>query len=145
MLHSYSPSYIMLFDFYVFLMRRRPPRSTRTDTLFPYTTLFRSHHHVTRAGDTEDRIEIARRRRGVLFRLQRHDDASRQPAQVIALDVEKVAAGFRILEDVEASHVGTCDSELAMPRERNRSAEHTSELQSLMRMSYTGFCLEKKN
>src|SRR3546814_716017 len=70
------------------------------------------HHHVSHAGYAEDWIEIARRRRGVLFRLQWHDNASRQPTQVIALDVEKVPAGFRILEDVEASQVDRVNQNL---------------------------------
>src|SRR3546814_16284964 len=81
-----------------FLMIRRPPRSTRTDTLFPYTTLFRS---------------AARRRR------------SRHPRR---LDGEgRQAAG----QPVRRAQV-------------QRSEEHTSELQSLMRISYAVFCLKKK-
>src|SRR3546814_3402599 len=83
----------MLFVF--FLMIRRPPRSTRTDTLFPYTTLFRS-------GDLERAAE---------------------------------AAGLGA-HDHEVLHVG------APPG--MRSEEHTSELQSLMRISYAVFCLKKK-
>src|SRR3546814_16583761 len=75
-----------------FLMIRRPPRSTRTDTLFPYTTLFRS-----------DRFRVGRARR-------RHPDLGR-----------------------------------AVAAARLRSEEHTSELQSLMRISYAVFCLKKKN
>src|SRR3546814_2458771 len=80
----------------LFLMIRRPPRSTRTDTLFPYTTLFRSprcgcSHHLD----------------------QRHRSACRDPRRP--------------------------DGRLV------RSEEHTSELQSLMRISYAVFCLKKKN
>src|SRR6056297_3802819 len=71
--------------FFFFLMIRRPPRSTRTDTLFPYTTLFRS-----------------RTDRGCLSHYTRHD------------------------------------------RDVSRSEEHTSELQSLRRISYAVFCLKKK-
>src|SRR3546814_2529566 len=83
-------------------MIRRPPRSTRTDTLFPYTTLFRS-----------------RRRETHRFRLF---GAQRQPV--------------RRLPYARSSH----------PRGRadRRSEEHTSELQSLMRISYAVFCLKKK-
>src|SRR3546814_3855439 len=91
-------------------MIRRPPRSTRTDTLFPYTTLFRSHD---------------RRQRG-------HGAA----AQVVAIGE---AAGQH--DQVEAVRQGG----VAMPHHIDgRSEEHTSELQSLMRISYAVFCLKKK-
>src|SRR3546814_6100495 len=88
---------------FFFLMIRRPPRSTRTDTLFPYTTLFRSHRDA---------------RRGRL--------------------VDPI-----ILERLHPRRI-------ALRQERNRrkairrSEEHTSELQSLMRISYAVFCLKKK-
>src|SRR3546814_2057663 len=98
---------LLMFDF--FLMIRRPPRSTRTDTLFPYTTLFRSHGP----------LEIAqhRRHRRVEFRVMMGDH------RIIIADREE-----RRLE-------------LAL---QGRSEEHTSELQSLMRISYAVFCLKKK-
>src|SRR3546814_14505810 len=88
--------FIILFflDCFFFLMIRRPPRSTRTDTLFPYTTLFRSADHM---------------RRGRAARIE--------------------AALFRPEADVGNA---------------KRSEEHTSELQSLMRISYAVFCLKKK-
>src|SRR3546814_4124781 len=92
-------------------MIRRPPRSTRTDTLFPYTTLFRSRlQRVVAAGHVGDEGGGPPLRRGI---------RERQPP-----------------EDVEG--VGR----LALP---GRSEEHTSELQSLMRISYAVFCLKKKN
>src|SRR3546814_4751223 len=84
-------------------MIRRPPRSTRTDTLFPYTTLFRSD----RIG-TEDQLQPGELRAG--------DEA---PGQAVG-----------------ARHVAV---------DAGRSEEHTSELQSLMRISYAVFCLKKKN
>src|SRR3546814_13329587 len=102
--------------FYVFfLMIRRPPRSTRTDTLFPYTTLFRSAlpyigRHVRHAARTDAYGGPA-----TCHRLQCTGDARRH---------------------------GTGE-----PRARgrwHRSEEHTSELQSLMRISYAVFCLKKK-
>src|SRR3546814_16023640 len=80
---------------FVFLMIRRPPRSTRTDTLFPYTTLFRSNSMTTK-------------------------DQSRMPAGIPYIVANEFA-------------------------ERFRSEEHTSELQSLMRISYAVFCLKKKH
>src|SRR3546814_12612114 len=80
---------LFLFFFFFFLMIRRPPRSTRTDTLFPYTTLFRSLTGLTSS------------EKACCF-------LSRSPLAV------------------------------------SRSEEHTSELQSLMRISYAVFCLKKK-
>src|SRR3546814_5215640 len=96
-------------------MIRRPPRSTRTDTLFPYTTLFRSPLHLQARvrdelrGRRENRLRDCRHASapefgGLLHRLQ-------GPAEI---------------------------------RHRCRSEEHTSELQSLMRISYAVFCLKKK-
>src|SRR3546814_4332523 len=83
-------------------MIRRPPRSTRTDTLFPYTTLFRSRPRIT------DRLDVE-------------------------LPELAVAAGLRtVVPEHRADLV------------QLRSEEHTSELQSLMRISYAVFCLKKK-
>src|SRR3546814_1149486 len=92
---------------FFFLMIRRPPRSTRTDTLFPYTTLFRSHA-----------------RRAV------HDN--RNPANPVTMMAEK------------ATLIRTPDGPRLYMVNGNRSEEHTSELQSLMRISYAVFCLKKK-
>src|SRR3546814_1046691 len=98
---------------FFFLVIRRPPRSTRTDTLFPYTALFRSGH----------------RGRLVVGELA----IVGQPAAVLVEDVEHAAsAGDRE------------DHRQAGQRRQNRSEEHTSELQSLMRISYAVFCLKKK-
>src|SRR3546814_14893942 len=87
-------SVMYCFRCFFFLMIRRPPRSTRTDTLFPYTTLFRSLHY--RIIDVSSFKEVARRWFPRIY--------------------------------------------FASPR----SEEHTSELQSLMRISYAVFCLKKK-
>src|SRR3546814_4441395 len=89
-------------------MIRRPPRSTRTDTLFPYTTLFRSV-------------------RNAATRAPRHRDAvaGRAPWR-----------GGELIDAPRAA---------AREDRRARSEEHTSELQSLMRISYAVFCLKKKN
>src|SRR3546814_2232164 len=94
-------------------MRRRPPRSTRTDTLFPYTTLFRS---AGRDGGVEGR---APRRAAA-------PPARRRPP----------ARGARQATAARA--------DLRRPDRPRRSEEHTSELQSLMRISYAVFCLKKK-
>src|SRR3546814_7420338 len=102
-------------------MIRRPPRSTRTDTLFPYTTLFRSRE--TAAGDDRGALARARhRRRGV-----RPQDTRRRVRVVARSDRRHQGLHHR------ATHL------------RHRSEEHTSELQSLMRISYAVFCLKKKN
>src|SRR3546814_10268974 len=94
-------------------MIRRPPRSTRTDTLFPYTTLFRSSLHPRRAGQLRAGGGAAGRVR---------DADQRQPARA-----RRAARG--------AAPAGGGGG---------RSEEHTSELQSLMRISYAVFCLKKK-
>src|SRR3546814_5202780 len=108
-------------------MIRRPPRSTRTDTLFPYTTLFRSGHHTARRGghvQREHRVAGAAELEGA--------DA----LQVFALEMQ-AAAGQRV-QRARAQH------RRDMRQRRDRSEEHTSELQSLMRISYAVFCLKKK-
>src|SRR3546814_7032653 len=94
-------------------MIRRPPRSTRTDTLFPYTTLFRSHprRHPHRPGS------------GFVVELRLHD----------APPARRRRAGPHSHASAERWRAAHC-----------RSEEHTSELQSLMRISYAVFCLKKK-
>src|SRR3546814_8968762 len=82
-------------------MIRRPPRSTRTDTLFPYTTLFRSHAQASRKTSPSKPPSTTG-----------PEPATRNPRKLDA--------------------------------RRSRSEEHTSELQSLMRISYAVFCLKKK-
>src|SRR3546814_12647565 len=96
-IYSFTVNYVFVIVF--FLMIRRPPRSTRTDTLFPYTTLFRSAVGPSR-----------------------YDRAPR----MFACGVVDQAGD---------------EQRLAL----HRSEEHTSELQSLMRISYAVFCLKKKN
>src|SRR3546814_4353696 len=111
----------------LFLMVRRPPRSTRTDTLFPYTTLFRSY------GDG-----------ALAWGLPEFEAYARQGVPVIAL-VGNDASWGQIARDqipVLGDDVATTLS--AARYEAARSEEHTSELQSLMRISYAVFCLKKK-
>src|SRR3546814_3755025 len=102
-------------------MIRRPPRSTRTDTLFPDTTLFRSD---SAAGQSLG--NVMRRGLPVDRGRERQDDLLHAAARRVA----PFARGARH----QAPHV-----------ELVRSEEHTSELQSLMRISYAVFCLQKKN
>src|SRR3546814_11223237 len=117
MCHIYFNVYSLMHVYYVscllssfllcfFLMIRRPPRSTRTDTLFPYTTLFRSE-------PWEDETII------------------------------KYQSLYGNAWAAIAKHLpGRTDN--AIKNRFNRSEEHTSELQSLMRISYAVFCLKKK-
>src|SRR3546814_3244585 len=118
-------------------MIRRPPRSPDTDTLFPFTTLFRSRGRrsarpaparrapprsspqVADAEQHDHRDEVDEARQG----LQRVDEAADN------------AAGARILRCEAAER----------DADGGRSEEHTSELQSLLRISYACFCLNKKN
>src|SRR3546814_9116168 len=110
-------------------MRRRQPRSTLTDTRFPYTTLFRSLI-VADAGRAADRI------------LHVRDDVVADVGAIHA-----VVGRDEADDDQEVlGRLGDADSlQLHFSRQlRRRSEEHTSELQSLMRISYAVFCLKKK-
>src|SRR3546814_3635906 len=95
-------------------MIRRPPRSTRTDTLFPYTTLFRSHPGI--------------------YRPQQHHREQSQAVHVEWGLQLGVLIGSASQRRGHSGHTG----------QSVRSEEHTSELQSLMRISYAVFCLQKK-
>src|SRR3546814_5803672 len=97
-------------------MIRRPPRSTRTDTLFPYTTLFRSSSFAIPAH--LPRVTIYDQRPSV------------------------VECSTATLQGKKQKH---CHALRLMARCLIRSEENTSELQSLMRLSYAVFCLKKKN
>src|SRR3546814_7128228 len=97
--------------FFFFLMIRRPPRSTRTDTLFPYTTLFRS------------------------------------PSTSVPTQCPRELQAYFLLgyRGRSARHTDWYASQpRSLPSDQSRSEEHTSELQSLMRISYAVFCLKKK-
>src|SRR3546814_18287539 len=111
MLHLYRCRF---YHHVFFVMIRRPPRSTRTDTLFPYTTLFRSD---SRSADAASMVR------------PRHVGAGAADQEV------EVATLVRLLD--------VLDIELRIAA-AERSEEHTSELQSLMRISYAVFCLKKK-
>src|SRR3546814_2840540 len=110
-------------DFF-FLMIRRPPRSTRTDTLFPYTTLFRSA-----------RITLQRA-------LQRGEQAGL--AAAVAADHAQPPAALDHQVDVGKQQPAAAAQGEMSEGNHGRSEEHTSELQSLMRISYAVFCLKKK-
>src|SRR3546814_2405086 len=106
-------------------MIRRPPRSTRTDTLFPYTTLFRSH------------ASSVRRLIGIDCR--NGESRDRHEEQALLQRLAAVRGRLSLCADQAAAAKWW----LSMPMAR--SEEHTSELQSLLRISYSVFCLKKKN
>src|SRR3546814_5262108 len=123
-------------------MIRRPPRSTRTDTLFPYTTLFRSHGLAADRGvRAPDRLSCGHGVRAL--GLPREDRAPADLGGNPDVPDEPVAT------DVAVRRVGLCEprADLQNAGDRRfpaRSEEHTSELQSLMRISYAVFCLKTK-
>src|SRR3546814_6567143 len=106
---------------FFFLMIRRPPRSTRTDTLFPYTTLFRSSGSAAVAV----RMPWVMTRPAAAAPCRKRRRSTFQSICPLLLSDADYAFGV---------HVST----------HFRSEEHTSELQSLMRISYAVFCLKKK-
>src|SRR3546814_7207811 len=155
-----------MFSLFFFLMRRRPPRSTRTDTLFPYTTLFRSGQHVAPVLG----LALVHPQQAALHR---HVVVRRPPAggatvlavpRMRVLVAEQVAAAglpvpigevagaqavlarALVLEAVAAHLLRQREQEVVVVvvLRAERSEEHTSELQSLMRISYDVFCLKKK-
>src|SRR3546814_2614568 len=116
-------------------MKRPPPRLTRTDTLFPYTTLFRSDE-----GPEQVLADLAMggagQRDGVGH--QRQVAAQKRDARRLHRHIRAPVSGFvRAHRDAD---IGCRQSRRVV----DRSEEHTSELQSLMRISYAVFCLKKK-
>src|SRR3546814_4287425 len=119
-------------------MIRRPPISTRTDTLFPYTTLFRAGQCL-----------VCRARLGVPARMVvRNDDRRRVEPKRLLDDLTRMHLGG---VDRAVEHLHVVDQSMACVEEQHRedfvlerSEEHTYELQSLMRISYAVFCLKKK-
>src|SRR3546814_1999529 len=139
-------------------MLRRPPRSTRTDTLSPYTTLFRSEHEGHAAGHAgaevgADRPQDDRGAAGHIFAAvgaaALDDDIGARIAHRKALARlargEQGARGRAIKDGVADDAVVLADQRARHGRAHDRSEEHTSELQSLMRISYAAFCLKKQN
>src|SRR3546814_1154525 len=107
-------------------MMRRPPRSTRTDTLFPYTTLFRSGSRRACGADPGRR--------------QSADAVSGKRVRARAVRPQRTAG----LAESRGARTATRSEPAAGALRPHRSEEHTSELQSLMRTSYAVFCLKKK-
>src|SRR3546814_4681821 len=109
-------------------MIRRPPRSTRTDTLLPYTTLFRSRRDV-RTDAARASLPRLYPPPGFAAAAARTPPARQAPGKDPAQPAARLGVGLRA----------------ALTAVPTRSEEHTSELQSLMRISYAVFCLKKKN
>src|SRR3546814_7170723 len=134
-------------------MIRRPPRSTRTDTLFPYTTLFRSWRAYQANEYGHIALECAL---NGLIGLQCESYTNGiEPRQLVAKLVdEAIPQNTSTWSDWADALVGLADNDEALHAEvvlenlrsglQPRSEEHTSELQSLMRISYAVFCLKKK-
>src|SRR3546814_3900426 len=108
-------------------MIRRPPRSTRTDTLFPYTTLFRS------VSNGPGQCKIIALPRAVAIHGRHQQFARPQSGQP-----------RRMRQRIDSGCAPTAMGKDFPMTSTNRSEEHTSELQSLMRISYAVFCLKKK-
>src|SRR3546814_16892975 len=117
-------NFVVVFDFF-FLMIRRPPRSTRTDTLFPYTTLFRS---IPAKASIRNNYGYGATRPSI------HPRGNRKPP----------GAGKRSGVFGPPNAARRQELPIGEIHENVRSEEHTSELQSLMRISYAVFCLQKK-
>src|SRR3546814_6470122 len=122
-------------------MIRRPPRSTRTDTLFPYTTLFRSlaRPPLVQPG-LNLRLRQAEARRAAVHHRAQRGAVAFTPGREAKNAAEGVEAHSCVSSRANASAYS------ARPLSGSlRSEEHTSELQSLMRITYAVFCLTKKN
>src|SRR3546814_3224528 len=147
-------------------MIRRPPRSTRTDTLFPYTTLFRSARPYATdpvspywyaSGDDDEDDEEEEDDKGEKDDEEDDEDDDDEDKgktpEELAAEVKRLRSAYlkklnnsrnrgTRIKELESSKT-ELESSLASLQEQ-RSEEHTSELQSLMRISYAVFCLQKK-
>src|SRR3546814_7375761 len=126
-------------------MIRRPPRSTRTDTLFPYTTLFRSQAAAGLGIVEGSRVRLGNRQGSLVVHAKLFDGL--QPDVVVVESIWPNSAfeegrGINLLTSADAGSPagGAVFHDTAV-----RSEEHTSELQSLMRISYAVFCLQNKH
>src|SRR3546814_9619305 len=137
-------------------MIRRPPRSTRTDTLFPYTTLFRSRLAQPQRMHRHD-VEPDRERQPLRLGRARIEVARQPLPAPLGHDQHRARAARHVVRII-VHGAGQASSASASPPPSPlsvrligpfgctvRSEAHTSELQSLMRISYAVFCLKKKN
>src|SRR3546814_3191016 len=131
----------MSFCFFIlFLIRRRPPRSTRTDTLFPYTTLFRSFHESEYYWQRM-KNEGGQRTWTAMIYL---NDVAEGGATWFPTAGIRVAPKRGLLLAWNNMKPDGTPNEMTLHEGMPRSEEHTSELQSLMRISYAVFFLKKK-
>src|SRR3546814_16352155 len=142
-------------SFFCFLMIRRPPRSTRTDTLFPYTTLFRSSVTIATKRSTDPGQLLAGQQvQGITAAQRAQRDTARRAlflhrsdnrcGRIVAAQ-ERKRGLCRLRRNQRCETAFVSDIKRIEPENfASRSEEHTSELQSLMRISYAVFCLKKK-
>src|SRR3546814_8193220 len=149
---------------FFFLIRRRPPRSTRTDTLFPYPTLFRSvfaalqfisHGHSSVNGrrvtvpsyqiKLGDVIEVRGKAKDYPFVQEAITSSERDVPDYITMDGTMKATFSRVPLLADVPYPVKMEPNMVVEYYSRRSEEHTSELQSLMRISYAVFCLKTKN
>src|SRR3546814_8065542 len=130
-------------------MIRRPPRSTRTDTLFPYTTLFRSEWLEAHFPDRKAKVlKLVRDTRGgglyqAEFGLRKR--GSGVYADLLSHRFKQAERRLGLNRGLPPLDVTQFEPPKVDDRQLSRSEEHTSELQSLLRISYAVFCLQKKN
>src|SRR3546814_2330744 len=127
-------------------MIRRPPRSTRTDTLFPYTTLFRSRGpHLASTGKLDPQAFKLTRVSGAYWRGDQKNAMLSRIYGTGWLNRKQLDAHLHRLEEAAKRDHRKLGQEMDLFHlQQERSEEHTSELQSLMRISYAVFCLKKK-
>src|SRR3546814_8045361 len=126
-----------------FLMIRRPPRSTRTDTLFPYTTLFRSLFRKTAPGIDTAQFEEPGQIEGNGSHQYEQQQKDARVLQLKGPANRRTAPPQREQRSAQRQAGQHNDCRIGKSIAR-RSEEHTSELQSLMRIPYAVFCLNKK-
>src|SRR3546814_3891013 len=140
--------FVFAFFSFFFLMIRRPPRSTRTDTLFPYTTLFRSNVKGVQEGKADfgfgnsiSTVDAVNGRAPFTAKSTNVCQVANlypQYFQVVVL----ADSGINSIADLKGKSIAV-QTRGNTAEVISRSEEHTSELQSLMRISYAVFCLKK--
>src|SRR3546814_5270980 len=123
-------------------MIRRPPKSTSTETLFPYTTLFRSKKAFVTGGaqGLGQASALMLAKEGALVTVA---DINEKGAKAVAEEINAKYPGQGFAVGLDVTSESQWKEALAFADKAMRSEEHTSELQSLMRISYAVFCLKK--